>query len=87
MMVWRLTITQAVAGKKRYKQAINALLDKDCIIQTVEGEILLRKLKKSEKPGCYTLARANPQTSVLKPVLYDMEIISAAPVFLVLRKP
>lgn len=75
-----------VAGKKLYKQDINTLLDKDCIVQTLEGDILLRRLKKSEKPGCYTLACTNPQTTILKPTLYDVEIVSAAPIFLALRK-
>lgn len=75
-----------VAGEKCYKAHIAKLIGQDCIVQTADGEVLLRNLRPSAQPGYYTLACNNPQTTVLKPVLYDIEIISAAPVLLVLRK-
>ena len=76
----RFTPGEYVAGIRRYRQAINELIGQDCIIVTKEGEILVRRLKSTEIPGFYTLASINMHTSVSKPFLYQVELVSAAPI-------
>lgn len=69
-----------VAGKRRKGMDIDSLLEQDCIIETTDNELLLRRLKRSGLPGRYTLMCANLKTSVVKPTLYDQKLISAAPI-------
>lgn len=69
-----------VAGKARFQQQIETLLEDVCIVKTTDGEILLRYLKKSNVEGRYNLLALNPKATVHKPMLYDVELISAAPV-------
>ena len=69
-----------VAGIRRYKQSINDLVGLDCIVVTTEGELLVRKIRTSEAPGFYTLSSLNLNTTITHPVLYHVELISAAPI-------
>lgn len=85
-MAPRFIIGDYVAGVRRNKVHIKALLGLDCIVQTQEGDILLRKLKPGTADGFYTLACSNPNAEVKKPILYDVELIAAAPVIWMRRK-
>ena len=69
-----------VAGIRRYKQSINDLVGLDCIVVTTEGELLVRKIRTLEAPGFYTLSSLNLNTIIPHPVLYHVELISAAPI-------
>jgi HTH-type transcriptional regulator, cell division transcriptional repressor len=69
-----------VAGKRKSKEILNRALGLDCIVETSNNEILLRRLKIGSKPGVYTLVCTNPDTTVIIPTLYDLELISAAPI-------
>lgn len=75
-----------IAGKRRYNEAINNVLDMDCIIETKENEVLLRRLRQGSQPGVYTMICLNPNTNVLDFSLQDREILSAAPVIWLRRK-
>lgn len=75
-----------VAGIRRYGNQIKELLGQDCIVMTAEGDLLVRELRQSELPNHYTLACTNTRAAVTKPMIYDIEIISAAPVIW-LRRP
>lgn len=69
-----------VAGVKHYNQAIDALLNQNCIVQLVNGEITVRHLRKGNAPNLYMLVCTNPNTSVPNPVVYDAQLSSAAPI-------
>lgn len=69
-----------VAGISMYQENINNLFGKICIVQTETGLVLTRYLQKGETPGSYTLLCSNMKTSVQKPTLYDVKLISAATV-------
>jgi DNA-binding transcriptional regulator YiaG len=69
-----------VAGVRRYRKAIDELIGLDCILVTKEGELLVRRLKSMDAPGLYTLSNLNMNTTVLRPVLYQVELVSAAPI-------
>lgn len=75
-----------VAGKRRYNDAIDNVLGMDCIIETKENEVILRRLKQGSQPGVYTLICLNPDCTVAEFALHDREILSAAPVIWVRRK-
>lgn len=75
-----------VAGKRRYNSTISSVIGRDCIIETKENEVLLRRLKAGSQPGVYTLICLNSDTNVSEYALHDREILSAAPVIWLRRK-
>lgn len=75
-----------VAGKRRYNEAIDNVVGMDCIIETKENEVLLRRLKPGSQSGRFTLICLNPDSNVFEFALHDREILSAAPVIWVRRK-
>jgi hypothetical protein len=75
-----------VAGKRRYNDALNAVVGYDCIIETKENEVLIRRLKSGSRTGLYTLICINPFATVHEYAIHDCEILSAAPVIWHRRK-
>ncbi len=75
-----------VAGKRRYNETIGNVLGMDCIVETKENEVLLRRLKAGSQPGFYTLICLNPNANVIEFALHDREILSAAPVIWLRRR-
>ncbi len=76
----KIKVNDYVAGIRYFDKEINKCIDKDCIIQTKDGRILTRQLKKGKERNTYMLICTNPQTSVEMPVLYDLNLESAAPI-------
>lgn len=75
-----------IAGKRRYGEAIAQVVGMDCIIETKENEVLLRRLKVGSQAGLFTLICLNPDATVSEFALHDREILSAAPVIWLRRK-
>ena len=76
-----------VPGLCRYDcEDIDKLLGLDCIVQTVDGTVLVRLLRSGKRPGVYTLLCRNTGSSVEAPVLYDVQLIYAAPVIWLRRQ-
>ena len=75
-----------VAGIRHYHADIEKIIGQDCIVFTKSSDLLLRQLRKSHIQGYYNLHCLNPQASVIKPILYDVELVSAAPVSWIRRK-
>ncbi len=80
------TINEYIAGNRRFQKDIETIVSRDCIVQTAEGEKLLRQVKAGSIPGHYNLICTNINTTVAKPILYDVELISAAPVIWTRKK-
>lgn len=78
-------IGEYVAGKKYYNLNMINIIDKNCLVQTIDNDILLRRIKKGSKDGIYTLACTNINTNIENPVIYDAKIIAAAPIMWVRR--
>lgn len=76
----KIKIGDYVAGIRHFGEEIQKCVDEDCILQTRDGQILVRQLKKGRTPNTYTLICTNSQTSVDMPVLYDIDLESAAPI-------
>lgn len=69
-----------VAGIKRFGDDIGLVIGCDAIVQTKEGDVLFRYLRSGREPGFYTLACLNPHAAVEQPIIYDIQLVSAAPV-------
>lgn len=82
----RFKAGEYVAGQWCFNQEIESAVGQDCIVKLIDGEILLRNVKKGSTAERYTLICTNSNTSVDKPILYDMELIAAAPVIFMRRR-
>lgn len=69
-----------VAGIKYFGKSINSLINQCCIVQTMDGQTLVRFLKCGSVANKFTLVCTNPQSLVKNPALYDVELASAAPI-------
>ncbi len=69
-----------VGGKKRFSNHINSVIDMNCIVQLKDQSIYIRKIKKSKNAGLYNLFCNNPNTILHEPVLYEIDLIFAAPI-------
>ena len=69
-----------IAGVKRFQEDINDTIGKYCIVQTQEFGNLLRKVMPGDDPSLFNLTIINYMTKAKKPVLYNVPIISSAPV-------
>lgn len=75
-----------VAGIKLSQQDLIPLINKECIVFTNDGRILLRYLKVGSKENHYNLCCTNVKTTVQKPIEYDVIVDSAAEVVRKYRK-
>lgn len=69
-----------VAGTKRVSDRINLILGLDCIIQTKDGLLIVRNLQQGPRPESFNLISTNLQSKVKDVILYDKELVSAAPI-------
>jgi len=69
-----------VAGVKHYGKDIAKLLEQDCIVQTTEGETLLRRLRAGVMADHYHLLCINLNTTMTQPIVNEIKLTSAAPV-------
>lgn len=69
-----------IGGNRLFGDDISKGLGYNCIIETEEKQIICRKLAKSNEPNLFNLCCINPQSSVTPPNIYDIKILSAAPI-------
>ncbi len=75
-----------VAGVKYHGDRMKEAIGRPCIVQTHDGQLMVRTIKSGEKAGTHMLTCTNLDTSVKKPVLYDVVLASAAPIIRHYRK-
>lgn len=69
-----------VAGERYYQDAISQAMGHVCIVETQMEGVLIRLVRKGSREGLYNLQCLNVYTELPKPVLYDVELSSAAPI-------
>lgn len=74
-----------VGGNKKVVQQIECLIGENCIIETIQGDTLVRKLLKGNKKQLYTLACTNIYTNQ-QPIIPDVQIKFAARIILHRKK-
>ncbi|MFU8798214.1 MAG: hypothetical protein ACNA7Y_05930 [Gammaproteobacteria bacterium] len=71
-----------VAGERFYNDDISSLMGQSCIIETQGGEKLVRSVRAGSQQDSYTLQCLNLSTQYAAPTVYDIKLLSAAPVIL-----
>ena len=69
-----------VAGNRKYLSDIEGVVGLQCIVQTQDSGNLLRYLKLGDEINLYHLISLNHDSTVSQATLYNVPIISAAPV-------
>lgn len=74
-----------VAGPRYFKDKISTLLHCHCIIQTEDGEILVRKINHVSDQNLYTLTCTHPKKNKPSTHMENINIVSAAPIVWIRR--
>jgi transcriptional regulator with XRE-family HTH domain len=69
-----------VGGQRKVAKNIAAAINKDCIIETEDHQILCRRVTRGSKANLYNLSCINPNTVVDPIVTSNVRLLSAAPV-------
>lgn len=69
-----------VGGRFRYGDDIATALKRNCIVRLKTGELLIRRIYKSNIGKYYNLACINPTCSAEEPILFNIDIECAAPI-------
>jgi len=69
-----------VGGTKRLGDKVRALVGLDCILQTKDGRIVMRRLQAGPSANTYNLVGVNLLSSSKNAIIYDVEIHAAAPI-------
>lgn len=80
------SIGDYIGGCQIFSDHINEYMGKICIIELENNLILPRQLQPGKHPNCYTAACTNPQTSATPLNIYNVKIVSAAPILWHRRK-
>jgi transcriptional regulator with XRE-family HTH domain len=75
-----------VAGKKRMGRDIIQTIGRDCIVQTEDGELLLRNVREGNSPDTYTLICNNPSIKKRSSIIVNVKLVYSAPVIWHRRK-
>lgn len=67
-----------VAGNKVSNNMISNLLGLNCIVETLRGDVLVRRLQKGSQDGRYTLVCLNPVQEIQEVIINDVELVNAA---------
>jgi HTH-type transcriptional regulator, cell division transcriptional repressor len=69
-----------VGGKRLFGENIVNAIGKNCIVETEENQILCRRISQGTNSGLFNLYCTNPHTAISPPNLYDVKLLSVAPV-------
>ena len=73
-------VNDHIAGECRTGTRVSHLVGRDCIVQTAQNQLLFRRLLKGSQTERYNLICINIDTTVSPLLLYNQQIVNAAPV-------
>lgn len=76
----------SVGGKRLYGDNLVKAIGKDCIVETVDNQVLCRRIAKGSGPDTFNLCCTNPNTLANPPHLYDVNLLSVAPISRIWRR-
>lgn len=76
----------SVGGQRFYGDELSKAINKHCVIETVDRQLLCRKVASGAELNRFNLYCINPVTLANPPNLYNIEICSAAPITRIWRR-
>lgn len=74
------SIGDSVGGRRLYGADLAKSIDKNCIVETVDHQLLCRKVAQGASLNSFNLYCINPNTISNPPHLYEVKLLSAAPI-------
>ena len=75
-----------VGGNRLFDKDIHKALDRDCLVETEDHQILCRRFTLGNEIDRYTLCCLNHRTTVYPPNMYNIKIVSVAPISRIWRR-
>lgn len=70
----------SVGGKRVYDQDLCSVINKDCIVETEDNQILCRRIAQGNSKDSFNLYCINFNTRANPPNMYNIKLLSAAPI-------
>lgn len=70
----------SIGGKRIYEQDLHNAVNKDCIIETEDNQILCRRIAQGNSKDSFNLYCINSSTKANPPNMYNVKLLSAAPI-------
>lgn len=74
------SVNDNVGGRRLCGDDLVKGIDKNCIVETSDGQILCRRVAQGNESGTFNLYCINPNTFANPPHVYDVKLLSAAPI-------
>jgi HTH-type transcriptional regulator, cell division transcriptional repressor len=74
------SVGDSIGGKRLYGNDLIKSIGKNCIIETIDHQILCRRVARGNNNDSFNLYCLNPHTIANPPHIYDAKILSAAPI-------
>lgn len=70
----------SIGGKRVYDQDLHSVMNKDCIVETEDNQILCRRIAQGNDKDSFNLYCINSSTKANPPNMYNIKLLSAAPI-------
>jgi HTH-type transcriptional regulator, cell division transcriptional repressor len=74
------SVGDGIGGKRLYGQELAKAIGKNCIVETEDHQVLCRRVAQGKEEGNFNLYCVNPYSAANPPNMYDVKILSAAPI-------
>lgn len=74
------SIGDSIGGRRLYHDDLTKTVDKNCVVETADHQLLCRRVAQGGDPGNFNLYCINPSTLSNPPHLYEVKLLSAAPI-------
>lgn len=79
------SIGDSIGGRRLFGKDMEKAIGKDCIVETTEHQVLCRRVARGNTDN-FNLCCINPHTLANPPHLYDVELLSVAPISRIWRR-
>lgn len=80
------SVGDGVGGKRLYGDDLAKSIGKNCIVETVDNQLLCRRVAQGNTADNFNLYCINPSTVAEPPHIYEIKLLSAAPISRVWRR-
>jgi HTH-type transcriptional regulator, cell division transcriptional repressor len=74
------SVGDGVGGKRFYGEELAKVVGKNCIVETADHQLLCRRVAQGSDANNFNLYCVNPYTIANPPHLYEIKLLSAAPI-------
>lgn len=74
------SIGDTVGGRNFSGENLINAIGKNCLVETINHQLLCRRVSQGNSPDTFNLSCVNPNTTANTPNLYEVKLLSAAPI-------